>query len=151
MVGSEQTGADNEVWSFGEEAYEIIRDLLFLRERLRPYVMEQMRVAHESGLPPMRPLFVNYPADVTCWEIEDQFFFGDDVLVAPVLTEGAREREVYLPDGSAWIDAWTGAEVPGGQWVTAPAPLEIIPVYLRKGGRVQPFGPAAPASGGGSE
>jgi alpha-D-xyloside xylohydrolase len=145
MVGSEQTGADNEVWSFGEEAYEIIRDLLFLRERLRPYVMEQMRVAHESGLPPMRPLFVNYPADGTCWEIEDQFFFGDDVLVAPVLAEGAREREVYLPDGSAWLDAWTGAEVPGGQWVTAPAPLEVIPVYLRKGGRVRPFGPARPA------
>ena len=62
LVGSEQTGAANEVWSFGETAYEIIRRLMFLRERLRPYVMEQMRIAHTSGLPPMRPLFLSFPA-----------------------------------------------------------------------------------------
>ena len=69
MVGSEQTGAANEVWSFGETEYEILRHLLFLRERLRPYVMEQMRVAHSTGLPPMRPLFLDFPADPACWEI----------------------------------------------------------------------------------
>ena len=141
MIGSEQTGAANEVWSFGETAYQIIRRLLFLRERIRPYVMEQMRLAHESGMPPMRPLFLDFPADPVSWEVEDQFLLGGDVLVAPVTTEGARERAVYLPDGTAWLDAWTGAEVGGGRWITAPAPLEIIPVFLRKGGRVGPFGP----------
>jgi alpha-D-xyloside xylohydrolase len=141
MVGSEQSGAGNEVWSFGEEAYEIIRRLLFLRERLRPYVMAQMRVAHETGLPPMRPLFLNFPGDPVCWEIEDQFLFGDDVLVAPVLTQGARERRVYLPAGARWRDAWTGVPADGGQWVTAAAPLETIPVYVR--GQVEPFGPLA--------
>jgi alpha-D-xyloside xylohydrolase len=142
MVGAEQTGAANEVWSFGEAEYGILRRLLLLRERLRPYVMDQMRAAQESGVPPMRPLFVNFPGDAASWEVEDQFLLGDDVLVAPVTTEGARERPVYLPNGTAWLDAWTGAELPGGQWVTAPAPLEIIPVFLRDGGRVQPFGPA---------
>ncbi len=146
MIGSAQTGAPNEVWSFGDEAYAIIRQLLFLRERLRPYVMEQMRIAHESGLPPMRPLFLDFAADPVSWEVEDQFLFGSDVLVAPVVTEGARERRVYLPagdGGTTWQDAWTGAEYQGGGWITAPAPLDTIPVYLRAGGRLQPFGPVA--------
>ena len=130
MIGSEQTGAANEVWSFGDEAYGIIRRLLFLRERLRPYVMAQMREAAESGLPPMRPLFVDFPADPGSWDVEDQFLFGDDILVAPVCTEGARTRRVYLPagpEGTAWRDAWTGAEHAGGTWITAAAPLEHDP------------------------
>jgi alpha-D-xyloside xylohydrolase len=146
MIGAEQTGAPNEVWSFGDEQYDIIRRLLFLRERLRPYVMEQMRAAHETGLPPMRPLFLDFPADPVSWEVEDQFLLGSDVLVAPVVTEGARERRVYLPAGpgsTTWRDAWTGAEHQGGGWITAPAPLDTIPVYLRAGGRLQPFGPVA--------
>ena len=141
LDGADQTGAANEVWSFGETEYGILRGLLFLRERIRPYVMEQMRAAHESGLPPMRPLFLSFPADGTCWDVADQFLLGDDILVAPVTEAGARKREVYLPDGAAWLDAWTGEAVPGGQWVTAAAPLELVPVYLRDGGRVAPFGP----------
>jgi alpha-D-xyloside xylohydrolase len=105
-----------------------------------------MRIAHETGLPPMRPLFLDFPADPVSWEVEDQFLFGGDVLVAPVVTEGARERRVYLPagdGGTTWQDAWTGAEYQGGGWITAPAPLDTIPVYLRAGGRLQPFGPVA--------
>ena len=61
--GASQTGADNEVWSFGDEAYEILRRYLLLREQLRPYVMDCMRSAHETGLPVMRPLFLDFPAD----------------------------------------------------------------------------------------
>ena len=152
MIGAEQTGAANEVWSFGDEQYTIIRQLLFLRERLRPYVMAQMRKASESGLPPMRPLFVDFPADAASWDVEDQFLFGDDILVAPVYTEGARTRRVYLPagpEGTTWRDAWTGAEHQGGAWITAPAPLDTIPVFLRGGGQVEPFG--SPASLGPAE
>jgi alpha-D-xyloside xylohydrolase len=143
MIGAQQTGADNEIWSFGAEQYEIIRRLLFLRERLRPYVQDQMRVAHEAGLPPMRPLFVDYPDDPTSWQVEDQYLFGPDVLVAPVYTEGARERRVWLPPGATWVNAWSASEHAGGQWVDSPAPLDTIPVYLRKDGAVQPFGPFA--------
>ncbi len=142
-VGSEHTGAANEVWSFGAEQYEIIRRLMSLRERLRPYVMDQMRVAHETNLPPMRPLFVDHPDDPTSWQVEDQYLFGPDILVAPVYTEGAREREVWLPPGATWVNAWSGSEHAGGQWVDSPAPLDTIPVYLRKDGAVQPFGPFA--------
>jgi alpha-D-xyloside xylohydrolase len=143
MIGAQQTGAANEIWSFGTEQYEIIRRLLFLRERLRPYVQEQMRVAHETGLPPMRPLFVDHPDDATSWQVEDQYLFGPDVLVAPVYTEGARERRVWLPPGVTWVNAWSGSEHAGGQWVDSPAPLDTIPVYLRRDGAVPPFGPFA--------
>jgi alpha-D-xyloside xylohydrolase len=125
------TGGPNEVWSFGDEAYEIIKDLLFLRERLRPYILEQMQLAHEKGIPPMRPLFFDFPQDEACASLDDQFLFGPDLLVAPVLTAGARHREVYLPAGTAWTDAWSGQTFDGGQRIVAEAPLDRIPLYLR--------------------
>ncbi len=134
LVGSDQTGAPNEVWSFGEEAYALIRQQLALRESIRPYVMDQMAAASASGLPPMRPLFLEFPEEQAAWEVSDQFMFGPDVLVAPVTTLGAREREVYLPAGAAWLDAWTGEPVRRSGWLTVDAPLERIPVYLREGG-----------------
>lgn len=139
MSGAGQTGAPNEVWSFGEEAYEIIRQWLGLRERLRPYLMATMREAHTEGLPPMRPLFLTFPADEPCWDIADQFLLGDDLLVAPVVTAGATQRPVYLPAGARWLDAWTGEAHRGGQWLSAPAPLDRIPVYVRDGGAIEPF------------
>jgi len=122
----------NEVWSYGEDACEILSDFIRLRERLRPYIMEQMKTAEETGLPPMRPLFVDYPDDAAAWEVEDQFMFGPDLLVAPVVEEGLRSRSVYLPEGSDWCDAWTGKDVAGGTTVIADAPLERIPVFRRR-------------------
>ena len=131
------SGAANELWSFGEEAYGILRRLLLLRERLRPYIRAQMRPATEKGLPPMRPLFVDFPRDPECESIEDQFMYGPDILVAPVLHRGARERAVYLPDGTDWIDAQSGKRHGGGKRLTVPAPLEAIPVFLRAGGGLE--------------
>jgi alpha-D-xyloside xylohydrolase len=129
-------GAANEVWSFGEEVYQIIKQYLFMRERLRPYIMEQMRVAHENGTPPMRPLFFDFPADQDSFPAEDEFMFGPDLLVAPVLHEGATSRVVYLPAGSTWTDAWSGHAFRGGEWITAQAPLDCIPLYLRDEARL---------------
>jgi alpha-D-xyloside xylohydrolase len=102
--------------------------------------MELMRQAHEEGAPPMRPLFYDFPADATCWGIEDQFMFGPDLLVAPVLFEGARSRRVYFPAGTGWCDGWTDEELAGGQWIEADAPLERIPLYVRAG-RALPIRP----------
>ena len=65
---------------------------------------------------------------------EDEFLFGPDVLVAPVVQEGARGREVYLPAGADWLDAWTGERLQGGRCLEASAPLARIPVYLRESG-----------------
>jgi alpha-D-xyloside xylohydrolase len=125
------TGETNEAWSFGEEAYAIIKELLFLRERLRPYIMAQMQQAHEKGIPPMRPLFFDFPEDETCTRVDDQYLLGPDLLVAPVLVEGMRQRQVYLPQSIKWTDAWSGQIFAGGQYIMAEAPLAHIPLYLR--------------------
>jgi alpha-D-xyloside xylohydrolase len=92
-----------------------------------------MKLAREKGVPPMRPLFFDFPADKESYTVEDQFLFGPDLLVAPVLAGGARSREVYLPAGISWTDAWTGQTLPGGQRVMTDAPLKRIPVYTREG------------------
>jgi alpha-D-xyloside xylohydrolase len=84
----------------------------------------------------MRPLLVEFPDDETSWDIDDQFMFGPDLLVAPVLEQGARSRRVYLPSGAQWTDAWTGATVPSGTEVTAEAPLDQVPLFLRDGARL---------------
>jgi alpha-D-xyloside xylohydrolase len=135
-TGFEMTGGPNEVWAFGEPAYEIITGVLALRERLRPYLHEQMDAAAEHGMPPMRPLFVDFAADPTAWTIDDQFMFGPDILVAPVSEPGVVSRSVYLPAGTTWTDAWSGAVHEGGSTLSAAAPLTRIPVYLRAGSPV---------------
>lgn len=122
---------NNEAWTIGGDAYRHIRAAIFLRERLRPYVMEQMALASARGLPPMRPLFFDFAADPQAAEIEDEFLFGPHLLIAPVTKYQVRSRTVYLPAGAAWRDAWTGAELAGGQRIEADAPLERIPVYVR--------------------
>ena len=129
------SGAANEVWSYGEEVYEICRKYMELRERMRPYTRRVMEEAHEKGTPVMRPLFYMYPGDARCWEIEDAYFFGPDVLVAPVLYPGAVSRSVYLPEGERWIEYASGKEYEGGKEYLAEAPLDTIPVFLRKGFR----------------
>ena len=127
------SGRDNEVWSFGEENTPILCKYLFLRERLRPYVRQIMREAHETGAPVMRPLFYEFPQDKAAWQVEDCYMFGPDMLVAPVMEPGVTQRRIYLPAGETWKDAYTGQAYEGGQTVTVPAPIDVIPVMLRGG------------------
>jgi len=122
---------NNEPWTIGGDTYSHIRDAIFLRERLRPYVMAQMAHASRTGVPPMRPLFFDYNSDPRVAIVEDQFLFGPDVLVAPILRYQARQRMVYLPAGLDWIGAWGGDRVAGGQSIDVDAPLEHIPVFVR--------------------
>ncbi len=126
-------GGPNEVWSFGERVYDICREYLFLRERLRPYFMEQMHEASQTGCPPMRPLFFDFPADPSAAKVDDAFLLGPDLLVAPVLYPDTFSRPVYLPAGAEWVDAWTGQSFSGGQTREAPGALERIPLFLRNG------------------
>lgn len=127
------SGQDNEVWSFGEEVYEILKKYLFMRERLRPYIRECMKEAHETGAPVMRTMFYEYPEDEACWKITDQYMFGADILVAPVMEENVRERMVYLPKGSRWVDTVTKKVYDGGQTVKIDAPIDIIPIFTKEG------------------
>jgi alpha-D-xyloside xylohydrolase len=129
------TGAGNELWSFGEPVFAILRRYAALRERLRPYVAGLMRAAHEQGDPLMRPMFYDYPDDPRCWAVDDQYMFGPDLLVAPVTDAGVSERSVYLPQG-IWCDAWTGERIEGGGDLACNAPVERIPVFIRDGAGV---------------
>ena len=126
------SGADNEVWSYGEEVYEICKKYMEYREQMRPYTRKLMEEAHEKGTPVMRTLFYMYPEDAACWEVEDEYMYGPDVLVAPVLHAGQEKRSVYLPQGDDWVESFTGREYAGGQKVEADTPLDVIPVFVRK-------------------
>lgn len=127
------SGAANEVWSYGEEIYEICKKYMFLREKLRPYTRALMEEAHEKGTPVMRTLFYVYPQDRKCWEVEDEYLYGSEILVAPILYAGQRSREVYLPTGENWIEYATGKKYEGGQIVEAVADLDTIPVFVKEG------------------
>ena len=96
-MGTAMTGGPNEIWSFGEEVYPILKDYIFLRERLRPYLHEQAAYTTKTGIPIMRPLLVEFPEDDASWDVDDQFMFGPDLLVAPVLEQGARSRRGVPP------------------------------------------------------
>lgn len=123
------SGAPNEVWSFGPQMQEMLSKFIRLRESIRPYVRAQMKKAHEDGTPVMRPLFFDFPKDPKSWEEESAYMFGPDMLVAPVLAPGVKEREVYLPQGVTWVEQATQKEYVGGQCVQAVAPLDTIPVF----------------------
>ena len=127
------SGADNEVWSYGPEVYEICKKYLEIRYRIKPYIEKLMREAHEKGTPVIRPLFYDFHEDKTAWQVEDQYMFGPDVLVAPILYPKMEKRKVYLPEDTDWKNAWTGEEFQGGQTIEVDAPIDIIPLFLRKG------------------
>ena len=122
------SGTDNEVWSFGDEAYGILKKYLNRREEMRDYVRGLMKEAHETGKPLIRAMTYVYPDDDACVGLKDQYLFGNRFLVAPVFAPGARERTVYLPEGS-WKNVDTNQVYSGRQIVTVPAPLDVIPVF----------------------
>ena len=126
------SGAPNEVWSYGEKVYHICRKYMKLREDMRDYSRKLMQEAHEKGTPVMRTLFYEFPEDKICWTIEDEYFYGGDILVAPVFEPGAKWRRVYLPDGADWKDAESGKVYSGGQTIEVPVDLETIPYFIRR-------------------
>ena len=129
----EGCGADNEVWSFGEENTPVLVGYIRLREAMRGYLRAVTDAAHTDGDPIMRPLFYDFPADAEGWDIRDEYMFGPDVLVAPVMEPGADVRRVYLPAGAAWTLLHDGTVYAGGAWYDVPAPLAQVPAFLRDG------------------
>lgn len=81
----EPSGDPNEIWSFGDENYPILKDLVLLREKLRPYIEKQMKTAATLGYPVMRPMFFEYPDDEICYTTGEQYMFGDDIIFAPIV------------------------------------------------------------------
>lgn len=130
------SGGPNEVWSFGEKAYKIIENYMHIRERIRPYIMEQMAKASKDGTPVMRPLLYDFSGDEQVYEIGDEYMFGPDLLVAPIVEKGATRRNVYLPCGADWTEAKTGRILKGGTLAEADARLDTIPLFFRNNARL---------------
>ena len=135
-----------EPWPYGDRVLELYRAYVLLHERLVPYVRAAALTAARTGLPIIRPLCLVDPGDPRGWSIADAYGYGPALWVAPVLDDGAREREVALPRGE-WIETWSGKRVPGGGEVVVDAPLHRIPVWVRAGSLILTYPAAHVASG----
>ncbi len=123
------SGAENELWSYGEENYEIFLKYLGIREDMKPYIKATADEARVNGKPMIRAMFLEFPNDEAAWDAADQYMFGADYLVAPVTEYGARERRVYLPEGKWEAQDGSGIIESVGEYVTASAPLDYMPVF----------------------
>lgn len=121
------------------EVEPICRKYLELRYRLMPYLYSAVRETHETGLPVMRALWLHYPDDATAVLRGDEYLWGRDMLVAPVVEKGATARNVYLPRGD-WYDFWTEEKLAGGREISKAVDLATTPLYVRAGA-ILPLGP----------
>jgi alpha-glucosidase len=128
-----------EPYAFGEPFESICRHYIELRYRFLPYTYTAFWQAAECGLPVARPLALSFPADRRVASLDDEFLYGDALLVAPVLSPAGVGRGVYLPRGG-WFDFWSGQSHEGSNDVPAYAPLDVLPLYARAGS-VVPMGP----------
>jgi alpha-D-xyloside xylohydrolase len=112
-----------------------------LRYRFLPYNYSVAWMVTHEGYTQMRALGMDFPSDKNIYPISDEYMFGPALLVSPVTVPNAVSRTVYLPGGTTWYDFWTGLSTKGGQTVTAAAPEQTIPLFVRAGSII-PFGPA---------
>ena len=129
----------NEVWSYGKEAEPILAKYLKLRYQLLPYTYSVAYRSYQTGAPYMRALFMDFPNDPNALNIPDEYMYGPAFLVAPVSEQGAIRRTVYLPAGCDWYNYWTNERLHGGQMITADAPIDILPLFV-KAGSIVPLG-----------
>jgi alpha-D-xyloside xylohydrolase len=118
-------------WAFDEEAVDVTRTFVKLKQKLMPYLLETSKAANQQGIPMMRAMLLEFPAERTCWNLDQQYMFGSDLLVAPVFS-ATGDVEFYLPEGE-WTNFFTGAKVQGGRWVTENHGFESLPLYVRQG------------------
>jgi alpha-glucosidase len=119
-----------EPWAFGEPWESVCRDMLRLRMRLLPYLYGLFEEAHRTGAPILRPLLFEHPDDPVTYTADDEFLFGDALLVAPITRPGVEHRHVYLPAGT-WVQWWTGEVLSGPAHVLAHAPLGRPALYAK--------------------
>ncbi|HXX23875.1 MAG TPA: TIM-barrel domain-containing protein [Terriglobia bacterium] len=144
-VHGTRSNDQNELWSYGADAQEILTRYDTLRYRLMPYIYSLAWQVTRAGYTLMRPLVMDYREEVTARNIGDQFTFGPALLVSPVTDPGVDRRRVYLPNAN-WVNFWTGESQSGGKFVLAAAPLETLPLFVRSGS-ILPMGPAMEYTG----
>ncbi len=130
--GQCESGADNEIWSYGEEAEKIFIKYINIREKLKVYISQLFNETHNFGEPIIRPVFYDYPKDEVAWTVDNQYMFGPELLVAPIMYYKDRQRKVYLPSGNRWTDINTGKVYDGGQFIIIDAPLDNIPILCKE-------------------
>jgi alpha-glucosidase (family GH31 glycosyl hydrolase) len=126
---------DRTPWNIAERTEDnrvipIFRKFARLRQRLVPYLEKQAQVSVEQRKPLMRGLFFDWPDDPQIWHVPHQYLLGDDLLIAPVTEQGAKQWALYVPAGE-WVDAWTSEPVRGPTTMTRSTPLDLIPVLIR--------------------
>ncbi len=131
-------------WSWGEVVEDLVREAIRLRYRLLPYIYSSFVGASETGAPVQRPLIFDHQDDPAVRDLDDEYLFGPDLLVAPVLSAGATARQVYLPRGT-WYDWHTDDVIAGPCYIRADVTMDRIPMFAR-GGSVIPMWPEAPPS-----
>ena len=125
-------------WLYGDEAVEVSREFTELKLSLKPYLEAQAKVTHETGVPMMRAMVLEFPTDPACEDIDTQYMLGDDLLVAPVFCEDGTAR-FYVPDaggdhaGEAWANLLTGKTYEPGRWYTEQYDYHTLPVLVRPG------------------
>jgi alpha-D-xyloside xylohydrolase len=129
-----------ELWNYGPDTERILMQYDELRYRLLPYIYSAAWGVTNRGETLMRALPLEFSSDPGAREISDQFLFGPGLLINPVTAEGLKQRDIYLPAGTDWLDFWTAKRTRGGQTITAEAALDRIPIYARAGSIV-PLGP----------
>ena len=118
---------------FNDTTRKIVRRFMKLRYKLLPYIYTLTYEANQFGYPIIRPLFYEFPADTTCFNIENEYMFGDEILVAPVIESQQKTKQVYLPSGANWYDFWTNEKYQGGRWISVGVNLETIPIFIKAG------------------
>ncbi len=121
----------HEPWKFGKEVEDICRKYIKLRYQLLPYNYNEFFKSSTDGLPIMRPLVLEYPEDESVHNINDQYLYGESIMVAPVLKPSICKRKVYLPEGH-WYDFWTDERIRGGKYILVDTPLYKLPVYIKE-------------------
>ncbi|MBO5146308.1 MAG: glycoside hydrolase family 31 protein [Lachnospiraceae bacterium] len=129
---SSKVGRYQEPWQFDEEVCRIYKKYVELRYQLLPYIYDCFCDMAKTGIPVMRPLVLAYENDPDTWELNDEFMLGENMLIAPVTTQGSRKRMVYLPKGD-WIDFDTEELIQGPGYFIKDAPLDTCPVYVKAG------------------
>ena len=141
-----RTNNQNELWSYGPQAQEILTLYDRLRYRLLPYIYTAAARTTFNGYTPMRALAFDFRQDAKALDVGDEFLFGPSLLVAPVTDPGVSSRKVYLPSGTNWYDFWTGELTFGGTDLDRTTPLSILPLYVRAG-TILPLGPESQYAG----
>lgn len=130
------SGIPSEPVFFNDNTRKIVRNFMKLRYSLIPYIYTLAAEANLYGYPIVRPLFYEFPNDSICYNIQNEYLFGDEILVTPVIDRQQKSKDIYLPSGVSWYDFWTNEIYIGGRWIKFDIDIESIPIFIKAGSTI---------------